>query len=122
MNTKVVIKIRKALVITNIVFWLFIASYFSFFRFLTDSNYALIKVLLFSESLLYCIVWVGLYKKSRLIYLFSLIFTLGNSLLSITDEFGLFDLVSLVLSFLTFLSLCTAWRLIMKKSQQDVFI
>jgi hypothetical protein len=95
----------RFLLIVNTVFWLFAASYFSFFAYPGNNSYLTIKVLLFAEPALYFVALIGIIKKIRLIYLFSLLLALGNAVLSVTDEIDLSDVISLVLSVLVFISL-----------------
>lgn len=96
------------LLISNTLFWFFAAIFLSFSEFATNAN-IIVKTLLFIEALLYLICTYGLYKKIKLIYLFSLLLTLGNSILSLTDELDISDFVSFILSLLTFTTLLTLW-------------
>lgn len=96
----------RILLIANIVFWLLIA----FSSLLTGSNHPVVTILLFVEPVLYFVSLVGIRKRIKVIYLFSMVFALGNAILSVTDQMGLADVISLVLSALVFLNLILIWR------------
>jgi hypothetical protein len=113
------LKSCQFLLIVNIAFWVFAAFYFSFFNFATNSNYLIIKILLFTEPILYLISLVGVIKKIKLIYIFSILFTLGNAILSITDQVGLYDAISLILSASVFLNLIFIWKYIFIKKEDS---
>lgn len=111
-------KASIALLITNTLFWFFAASFLSFSNFSANAN-IVVKALLFIEAFLYLICVYGLYKKNRLIYIFSLILTFGNSILSLTDELDISDLVSFILSLVTFITLLTLWGDIKRMSREN---
>ena len=106
----------KLLITINIVFWLFISFYFSFFEYPGNSSYLLIKILLFTEPLFYLISLIGLIRRIKLIYLFSIILAFGNTILSLTDQINLSDIISLILSLLVLVNLFLLWKYIFKKS------
>lgn len=89
----------------NIVFWFFIAIYFSFFKFAEKPEYLILKILLFFEPLIFVGLLVGIAKKIKIIYILGLFFLIINVILSITDEIGLFDIMSLLLNITTFVNL-----------------
>jgi hypothetical protein len=60
---------------------------------------------------------VGIMRRIKIIYLFSIILALGNTILSVTDQIGLSDVVSLVLSALVFLNLVLIWGNIFTKTE-----
>ena len=99
------VKSSRVLLIVNLVFWAYIAVYYSFFRFAGNPNYLLLKVLLFIEPLLYAAALHGLNRKNRTIYILTILFAAGNAVLSLTDETGLFDWISLALSLLLLINL-----------------
>ena len=105
MNKSFLQKSCKILIIINIIFWFLVALYFSFFKFASNNNYLVLKLLLFAEPILYYISFIGISKKIKLIYYFSILLAFGNAVLSITDQIGLFDFISLGLSLPTFLNL-----------------
>jgi hypothetical protein len=111
-------KTCQLLLTLNFIFWIFIACYFSFFKYGDNDNYFFIKILLFSEPIFYLISFVGIIKKIKIIYLFSIILALGNSILSITDQIGLSDVVSLFLSLLLFSNLIFIWKNIFIKTEE----
>jgi hypothetical protein len=110
MKQNTLLKIVKNLLTINVLFWLFIALYFSFSDY-GSNGYFIIKVLLFLEPVFYLISLVGVMKKIKIIYLGSIILSLGNTLLSITDQVDLSDIISLFLSLITFLSLIFLWKI-----------
>jgi hypothetical protein len=108
MNKSIRLKTAIILFITNTLFWVFVATFMSLSEFRTNTN-IIVKALLFVEALLYLICAYGLYKKMKLIYLFSLVLTFGNSILSLTDQLDVSDILSFILSLLTFGILLTLW-------------
>lgn len=113
MKNNILLKISRILLATNAILWLIAATYFSFSSFGIDSHW-LIKILLFLESVLYTVSYVGLIKKIKTIYLFSIVLTFGNTILSVTDQIDLSDIVSLILSGSTFVSLLLLWNYFIK--------
>lgn len=99
------IKIAEFLLGLNALLWLFI----SFYQ-LGANLHIFIKILLFLEVVLYSISFYGTRKKIRVFYFLGLILSLGNSILSITDDLDLSDTISFVLSLVTFVSLLFLWR------------
>lgn len=104
----------KTIIVMNIVFWSTIFIYFSFFKFAGREEYLFIKILLFFEPLFFLIIFLGVRKKNKLIYIFSIIFVFLNSILSITDEAGFYDFFSLTLNLLAITSLVTIRKQIKK--------
>ena len=104
-ETAKLIKSAKILLGINIIFWTVMAVYFLF----TD-NYWLIKIFLLLEPILFAVIWLGLTKKIKLIYILSLLFILINVILSLTDETGLYDLISLILNLLILINLLLLWQ------------
>ncbi len=101
LNMKIEANLRTiciSLFMINIVFWLGIFVYFSFVRFAAKEEYLIMKILLLGEPLIFGIGLIGYLKKYKLVYLFTLLFLLGNAILSMTDEVGMYDWISLVLS------------------------
>lgn len=95
----------KIILVANITFWTITATYFSFFKFYFNENYLILKVLLFFEPLFFIIILIGLVKKIKIVYVFSIIFVFLNAILSITDEVGVYDITSLILNILAFIGL-----------------
>jgi hypothetical protein len=104
MNKAALFKSCQILLLANIVFWLLAAISFSPLK-SAGGSYLLVKILLFLEPCLYLVCLAGIMKGIRLLYLFSLLLTLGNAVLSITDQMGIYDYLSLGLSLMTFLNL-----------------
>lgn len=105
----------KILLVISIIFWSIIVVYFSFFKFPSNENYLLLKIFLFLEPLFFTIALFGLLKKIKIIYIFSIIFVLFNAILSITDQIGIYDIVSLGLNILILISLLSILKQIFKK-------
>lgn len=114
MNKSFLLKTCKSLLIANIIFWTLVAFFFSFSHY-GESAHWIIKALLFLEAILYLISYVGIVKKIRIIYLFAIILAFGNTILSITDQIDLSDIISLILSGITFLSLTSIWKIIFQR-------
>jgi hypothetical protein len=113
------LKSCQLLLAANIIFWMFIACYFSFFEYVGDNNYLIIKILLFSEPILYLVSFIGINKKIKIIYLSSIILAFVNTILSITDQIDLSDIISLVLSALLFLNLILIWKNVLTKREKN---
>lgn len=92
------------------------AVYFSFFKFASTENYFILKILLFLEPLLFAIALFGLIKKIKGVYVFLIIFVLLNAVLSVTDQIGIYDIISLVLNILALIGLLLSWKQIFKKN------
>jgi hypothetical protein len=99
----------------NIAFWLGIVVYYWFIEFAGNSSYLLIKILLLFEPLVFAISLLGYLKRIRFIYLVTLIFLIFNSILSLTDEVGAFDIASFLLNIGLLILLLVQWRTIAKK-------
>jgi len=106
------LKSCQLLLIVNIIFWLFIA----FSSLLESNSHLVVKTLLFVEPVLYFVSLLGIRRKVKTIYLFSIILALGNTILSIIDQIGLSDIISLILSALVFLNLVLIWKTIFIKT------
>lgn len=110
--------IRKTtiwLLLVNAAFWLVYAIYFSFLWFWGRPEYLIIKILLFMEPILYVGSLWGFVKRNRYIYICSVLFVFANTILSITDQFGILDLLSLGISFVCLVGLLANWAQIFKK-------
>jgi hypothetical protein len=110
-------KITKYLLIINVLFWLGI-SIFSTYLTLSGTGYSsvLINILLFLEVILCLICYIGVPKQIRLIYLLSLVLSFGNTVLSLTDQVDLSDVISFIISGITFGVLVSLWKPIMRSS------
>ena len=95
------IKTCYGLLVINAVFWSATAL-LSFFK--TDTGLP-VKILLFFEPVLFMAIFFAVMKKIRAIYFLGLAFVFVNSILSVTDDFGALDAVSLILNILLFLNL-----------------
>ena len=109
--------LTKIVLIINTLFWSGIAVYYSFFKFVNKPNYLILKVLLFGEPILFIISIWNLVKKNRFIYLLSILFVITNGVLSITDQVGNWDLISLILNILAMVGLISVWKEMMTKTQ-----
>lgn len=114
-----IIKKTSILVLSvNILFWSFVFFYFSFVKFSGNENYLPLKLLLLLEPLFFILALIGYLKEVRNIYLLTIIFLIANSVLSITDEVGLFDMISLSLSIVALLLLASQWRIRLQKKHR----
>jgi len=93
----------------NIVFWLGIFLYYAFVKYPMEGNYIILKVFLLFEPVIFIGMLIGYINKNKLIYVGSVIFLAFNSILSVTDQVGLLDVISLVLSVIVFILLITQW-------------
>ena len=78
-------------------------------------GYLFLKLQLILEPLAFLVWAIGVWKRARMLYLLSLPFMLINAALSITGQFGGFDLIFLALSLIAFATLVTLWRPIMRR-------
>ncbi len=92
----------------NLLFWIFVAIFYSFMR---ENPNSMVKILLFIEPIIFLIALIGYLKKNTVIYYLTLVFLLCNAILSITDELGFLDLLSLVLNLLMFIVLAFQWSI-----------
>lgn len=68
-----------------------------------------VGMLMFGNAFILALAAVGLGERTRLTYLFAFLILLVNSLLTITDQVGWFDLLTLALNLLT-LALLIGYR------------
>lgn len=92
----------------NFLFWIFIAISYSFVR---ENPNSIVKFLLFLEPIIFLIAFIGYLKRNIIIYYLTLIFLFCNAILSITDEIGCLDILSLILNLLLFIVLAFQWRI-----------
>lgn len=116
MSKSKLLKSCQILLVVNIIFWLFIVLS-SLFGDAGESNFIVIALLL-AEPVLYFVSLVGITKKVKLIYLLSIILASGNTVLSITDQVGILDIISLFLSALVLLNLIVIWNYIFKNPKE----
>jgi hypothetical protein len=100
-----IIKITKILLIINAGFWLEIAVYFSFFKYAGKTGLIFVNIMLFLQPVLYIFSFIGINKKIKYIYIFSIFFVISNALLSISGGFGIYDKISLILNIITLIFL-----------------
>lgn len=105
----------KTLSIIAIVFWSVIFIHFTFFQFPGLTNYPVIKPLLLLEPILFLVALLGIAYKINIIYYSALFFTFANALLSIADEVGTYDILSLVFNLLMFGNLISLWPMFKKQ-------
>ncbi len=98
------------MIIFNIVFWLGIFLYYSFVKYPMEGNYIILKIFLLFEPMIFIGMLFGYIHKNKLIYVGSVIFLGLNSMLSVTDQVGLFDGISLVLSVIVLLLFIVQWN------------
>jgi len=105
----------KVLLITNIIFWAAMALSFSFSELASHDNYLLIKILLFLEPAIFAVILFGLSRRDKVIYALSIPFAVTNAILSITDDMGIYDIISLILSLAVFVNLLFIWKHVLTK-------
>jgi len=88
----------KTISIINSIFWGIVLLYYS----LKFPENILMKILLFTEIIIFLIIFFALIYKNKFILISATIFLFINSILSITDEIGTLDLISLALSLILF--------------------
>ena len=94
----------------NIIFWLGIFLYYSLIKYPMEENYIILKIFLLFEPIMFMAMLLGYIQKNKMIYVGSLIFLGFNSILSITDQVGFLDVISLVLNVIIFLLLMKQWN------------
>lgn len=102
------------LFVINIVFWLAIFGNFSFVEYANDDAYLILKILLFGEPVAFAVGLWGYVKKIKGLYLVTILFLIVNSILSLTDQAGLLDLISLLLSLVLLIVMVVQWESMMK--------
>jgi hypothetical protein len=90
------------LLTVNGLFWLVVATGYLFVH---PDNYLIIKVLLFLEALACFVGLYGLLSKKRVLVIFVTLQAGANTLLSLTDELGLWDITAFLLSLALLVSL-----------------
>ncbi len=111
-------KMSIVMIIVNIVFWLGIFLYYSFVKYPMVEDYIILKIFLLFEPMIFMGMLFGYIKKNKWIYVCSVIFLAFNSILSITDQVGLLDVISLVLSVIVFILLIMQWSSFMVDRKQ----
>ena len=111
-------KTSVSLFVANIMFWMGIFVYYSFFKYAGHEQYAILKIFLFIEPVLFFAGLLGYLRKNRLIFIVTMIFLVVNSILSITDEVGIFDVISLLLNVVLLVILVLQWKNILYKSKR----
>lgn len=106
----------KWVLITNIVFWFVLAVLFTFAQ--AEAS-LMVKLLLFAEVVLYGVALYGFVKKVKWIYVLSILFAGENALLSITDQMGVMDVLSFVLSAAAFVCLLMVWKSVFVLNHQE---
>lgn len=100
----------KALLVVSIVFWSFVLVRFMSLEFSSNEDVFLLRMLILLEPLFFTIALGGVFLKVRTVYLSAIVFVVLNSVLSLTDEIGLYDKASLILSLVLFVSLISIWK------------
>jgi hypothetical protein len=100
--------------IFNLCFWLVIAIFYSLIE---DHTNPVLSLLLFMEPVLFLFALIGYLNKGIMIYYLTLLFLIINSILSITDEFGIIDLFSLLLNIIMFILLVLQWKNYRRKKE-----
>lgn len=107
------LKLTQALLYLNTVIWILIGL-FTLWRMslggtLDGLSAIFVGMLMFGNAFILALAAVGLGERTRLTYLFAFLILFVNSLLTITDQVGLIDLLTLALNLLT-LALLVIYR------------
>ena len=115
-------KVEKVPKVVNTARWLFVTlgiiwlvfGVWSISRIMTESSgqpdalFWVVAILMFVNALL--LIWIGwgIGRGNNLYYYFGLLILAGNIFLTFTDEFGLFDLLTLIINIALLLMLIAA--------------
>ena len=93
-------KLLRPIFILHAVFWLSLG-----FIFIFQQANLFLAILIFINSLV--LFWIGwnIKKQKRFIYIISLCYILLNLILTITDDFGILDLLALIINIITLILL-----------------
>ena len=99
------LKLTQSLFYINAVIWILIGVY-TLWRMnlggsLSPMSAILVGMLMFGNAFILFLAGVGLAERARLTFLFAFLILFVNSLLTITDQVGLIDLLVLALNLLT---------------------
>ena len=108
------IKVTQALLYLNAAIWL-VFSLTTLFRLNNSGNTSVatqlvILILMAGNVVAMLLSGWGIGRKNRLIYIFALIVMLVNILLTFTDQFGFFDLATLLLDLAILTLLVIGWK------------
>lgn len=107
------LRLTQVLFYLNAVIWILIGV-FTLWRMnlgglLSPMSAILVSMLMFGNAFILFLAGVGLAERARLTFLFAFLILFVNSLLTISDQVGLFDLIVLALNLLT-LALLVIYR------------
>lgn len=102
MNKNILMTACKLILMINIFFWTFISINLAFSVYY---NFIPIQILLLCQPILFVCVLIGLMTKNKYLYILSLLFVSGNTLLSFTDHMSTFDIIAFALSLFALLNL-----------------
>lgn len=103
------VKSMKMIFWMNIVFWTGISLGALYNYVVNQKGYFSVLVLFVVELALYSVAYLLMNKKKRIGYYVLLLMAFGTTMLSIVDEVGIADLLSLAVSLLLFISLLKIW-------------
>lgn len=103
------VKSMKMIFWMNIVFWTGISLGALYNYVVNQKGYVSVLILFVVELALYSGAYLLMNKKKRIGYYFLLLMAFGTTMLSIVDEVGIADLLSLAVSLLLFISLLKIW-------------
>ncbi len=113
-SNRLIKQVTMILYVANIQFWLFLLIYFISFETITSVSDYFECFVFGSEIIVFSLSFYGYIKQKKIIYIGSLIFVFLNAILSITDQIGSLDLISLVLNVSLFLSLLAQYKRLYK--------
>jgi lysylphosphatidylglycerol synthetase-like protein (DUF2156 family) len=117
------IKVTQALLYLNAAIWL-VFSLTTLFRLNNSGNTSVatqlvILILMAGNVVAMLLSGWGIGRKNRLIYIFALIVMLVNILLTFTDQFGFFDLATLLLDLAILTLLVIDWKEIFRSLDKN---
>jgi lysylphosphatidylglycerol synthetase-like protein (DUF2156 family) len=117
------IKVTQALLYLNAAIWL-VFSLTTLFRLNNSGNTSVatqlvILILMAGNVVAMLLSGWGIGRKNRLIYIFALIVMLVNILLTFTDQFGFFDLATLLLDLAILTLLVIGWKEIFRSLDKN---
>lgn len=104
------VKWMKLIFSLNILFWSGICLGSFYYHFVAEKGYLIVVILFGVELMVYSLAYLLMMKRRRLGYYTMILMAFGTTLLSVTDEVGIWDILSLTVSLLLFISLIKVWR------------
>ena len=93
------VKVTQGLLLLNALLWLVFSVWF-YFRFANTQNpvaTGVVAILMLSNTVIFLGIAWGFGKRLKLVYYFALLFLTIHLILTLTDEFGIYDLLVLLI-------------------------